>query len=336
MIISEDLKSSITSMLVDAGISTAKMVVSAIEGGGNNKTFAVCTQNKKYLVKVYYSHPSDLRNRLNAEYSFLEYARKVGIECLPKPFFSIPQKNIGLYEFVEGRKLTSSELKVQHITQAAKFVCSLNERLEKENILPTASEACFSIEQHLQSIDKRIKNLLSLPIVCEIDHQARLFAFELDSKWKKLKDDIVTNKGSVSQQLGASDRCISPSDFGFHNALLKDNGEICFIDFEYAGWDDPAKMIGDFFLQPAIPVSLEYFDIFVSDALGYSKNKQELVERARLLYPLFQIKWCCIFLNDFLPNAARRRQFSNPDLDPLQRKRLQLKKAQHFFSSRIK
>ena len=336
MIVSADLNSSIADLLMDAGISTVKMEVVRIEGGGNNKAFAVQTKSKKYLAKIYYSHPSDSRNRLNAEYSFLEYARKIGIECVPKPIFSIPKKNMGLYEFVQGRKLTSSELEVQHITQAANFLRSLNETLEKDNTLPTASEGCFSIEQHLLLTDMRVKRLLSFPVASEIDSQARLFVGELNSVWKKIKDDIVAKSSSISVQLNAIDRCVSPSDFGFHNALLRDNGEICFIDFEYAGWDDPAKMISDFFSQPLIPVSLKHFDIFISQALGYSKNKHELAQRTRLLFPLFQIKWCCILLNDFLPIAASRRQFSNPTSDPLQRKRMQLEKVQQFFHSRIK
>ena len=329
------LSLSISDLLLEAGIDIFNMEIASVDGGGNNKVFAVRTKSGKYLAKVYYSNTSDTRNRLKAEYSFLEYARKIGIECVPKPIFSSPEKNMGLYEFVQGRKLTSPELLPQHISQAAKFVRALNERFEKEDALPTASEACFSIEQHFLLIDKRIKKLLSLPAVSEIDHQALLFVGKLDNVLKNLIDDLVAKCGSISKQLDAADRCISPSDFGFHNALLKDNGEISFIDFEYAGWDDPAKMIGDFFSQPAIPVSLKYFDSFISGALDYSKNKYELAQRARLLLPLFQIKWCCIILNDFLPDAASRRHFANPNLEPLKRKRQQLERAQQFFHSRI-
>ncbi len=333
--VSTQLSSSIANLLVDAGISTGGMEVAPVDGGGNNKVFAVHTKSGKYLVKVYYSNPSDTRNRLKAEYTFLEYAKKIGLECVPKPIFSSPEKNMGLYEFVQGRKLTSSELALQHITQAANFVRALNEIPERDNTLPTASEGCFSIEQHFLLTDARVTKLLCLPVASEIDRQALTFVGEIESAWKKLKDAIFARNGSISIQLGAADRCISPSDFGFHNALLRDNGEICFIDFEYAGWDDPAKMIGDFFSQPAIPVSLKYFDIFISEALGYSKNKAELAQRARFLLPVFQVKWCCIMLNEFLPDAARRRQFANPTSNPGQRKRLQLEKAQQFFYSRL-
>ena len=40
--------------------------------------------------------------------------------------------------------------------------------------------------------------------------------------------------------------CISPSDFGFHNVLRRPGGHLVFLDFEHAGWDDPAKLFGDF------------------------------------------------------------------------------------------
>ena len=36
-------------------------------------------------------------------------------------------------------------------------------------------------------------------------------------------------------------RTLSPSDFGFHNALLRGGREWVFLDFEYFGWDDPGQ-----------------------------------------------------------------------------------------------
>ena len=93
-------------------------------------------------------------------------------------------------------------------------------------------------------------------------------------------------------------------------------------------------MAGDFFLQPAVPISIEHFDNFISDAFDYSKNKAALAERAYLLFPIFKIKWCCLMLNEFLPDAAKRRQFANPNTDPEQSRRLQFDKTQHFFLSK--
>ena len=39
---------------------------------------------------------------------------------------------------------------------------------------------------------------------------------------------------------------MSPSDFGLQNTLFTKN-KLFFIDFEYAGLDDPAKCLLDFF-----------------------------------------------------------------------------------------
>ena len=77
------------------------------------------------------------------------------------------------------------------------------------------------------------------------------------------KWELVKNEDVFSDEILAVDkRCLSPSDFGFHNSILDDNGRYYFLDFEYSGWDDPAKMVSDFFLQPAVSVSFEYFDDF--------------------------------------------------------------------------
>jgi hypothetical protein len=131
--------------------------------------------------------------------------------------------------------------------------------------------------------------------------------------------------------LALEDRCISPSDFGFHNALATPSGMVVFLDFEYAGWDDPAKMVSDFFSQPAVPVPVGYFDHFLASALAFSQNAEMLAVRTRILLPVFRMKWCCIVMNDFLPAALRRRKFANPSADEAGRKRAQLDKAQRLL-----
>src|SRR5439155_21002106 len=62
---------------------------------------------------------------------------------------------------------------------------------------------------------------------------------------------------SFEKEIAADQRTLSPSDFGFHNALRQADGRIIFLDFEYFGWDDPAKMIADFLLHPAMELSAE-------------------------------------------------------------------------------
>jgi hypothetical protein len=114
---------------------------------------------------------------------------------------------------------------------------------------------------------------------------------------------------------------------------LRETGELCFLDFEYAGWDDPAKMAGDFFAHPGIPVPREHFDPFLKTAMSFSRHANALELRARLLEPVFRIKWCCIVLNEFVPEAAQRRRFATPAADLVASKRRQLDKARTLLAS---
>jgi hypothetical protein len=125
--------------------------------------------------------------------------------------------------------------------------------------------------------------------------------------------------------LPGAGRCLSPSDFGFHNALVAADGALVFHDFEYAGWDDPAKLVCDFFCQVEVPVPIDQWEGFsagVIAALGLPAAEQG---RMALLLPVYRIKWCCIVLNEFLPAAAQRRAFANGDGED--RRRAQLEKA---------
>ena len=66
---------------------------------------------------------------------------------------------------------------------------------------------------------------------------------------KKLKKNLTLKKSkfkNINLNLQRKDLCVSPSDFGFQNTLISKN-IVYFIDFEYAGLDDPVKCILDFF-----------------------------------------------------------------------------------------
>ena len=73
----------------------------------------------------------------------------------------------------------------------------------------------------------------------------------------RLTEDARDAGLSIDRALRADECCLSPSDFGFHNALVDERAGLTFLDFEYAGRDDPAKLVSDFFCQPEIPVPLD-------------------------------------------------------------------------------
>ncbi len=314
------MKNKISKILNQAKISYNTYISLPLEGGANNRVYKITIDEKKSLIlKHYFHHKKDLRKRLFSEFSFLKFAWDNGIRCIPEPLFSSEKENLGLYSFVPGRPASKSDISKNTIQQAIDFFLNLNIFKNKASYLPNASEACFTIDDHLNLVEKRIKNLVLLSKNSEIYKDLSNFVnYNLIPKWEKIIQHSYSKKLLIKKDL-----CISPSDFGFHNMIINEKKNY-FIDFEYAGWDDPAKVVCDFFCQPKIPIPMSYFDTFVKDISSITSNPKLCQERINFLFPVYQIKWCCIILNIFLKTEKSRRIFSKSKQDP--KKQLKLAK----------
>lgn len=318
-----------------------KFTLRPLNGGRNNRVFSVTYHGgKKLLLKAYFQHPHDSRNRLKAEYSFLNFVWGNSIKCVPRPYAADFENNLALYEFIEGRKLSSSEINEEKVEVALNFFVDINKykQLEEAKKLPIASEACFSIKDHIGIVKKRINRLKKIKGNSEVNNKALSFIQnELSRTWQRVLaytgDFIRKYNFNPDKEITDDDKCISPSDFGFHNALLDNSGRLYFIDFEYAGIDDSAKMVCDFFCQPEVPVPFKYFDFFVKTVMDNTSDPGIFRHRINVLLPAYQIKWCCILLNDFLEVGSRRRNFAYGSGDADRQKAGQLAKAQEYLRS---
>lgn len=290
--------------------------LSRLTGGKNNQVYRVVTDASEPLVlKRYFSDPRDPRDRLAAEWSFLRYAWARGVRCIPEPLASETAAHAGLYGFVPGEKLLATELTAAHIDAAVDFVLAVNATPRTPLALTPGSEACFSLAEHLATVERRVARLASLdPEAPHSGAAQRLVTEALFPAWNAVKARLSKEADAaglvMDRILGPDECCLSPSDFGFHNALA-DNGRLTFLDFEYAGRDDPAKLACDFFCQPEIPVPLGYHTGFVArlaDGLALDDAGRA---RCRILLDAYRIKWTCIILNDFLPLGAARRAFAD-------------------------
>jgi hypothetical protein len=316
-------------MLAASGEDVARFAARPCREGGNNLVFEIDLGPKKRLAKKYYRSADDSRDRLGAEWPFIAYARGLNIDCVPAPCLVDHEAGIGIYEFVDGVKVAAAGLCASHVDAAVAFFRALNggDRQTLAAALPVASEACFSIDGHLALIGRRVERLAAITADDELTREAARKVAAIKEAWQAIRAAIEAASGDHRVELADDQRCVSPSDFGFHNALQRADGRVVFIDFEYAGWDDPAKMAADFFCQPQVPVPMSFFEPFLDRTMAFSDAAEELKARARLLLPAQRVKWACIMLNDFLPDAAERRRFANPEVDAGERKRAQLDKV---------
>lgn len=329
----DSLEPAIGALLAQSGRSAAGFRIEPMAAGGNNRVFLVRCGAERLVAKWYWHDQADPRDRLGAEYAFLEHAWHMGLRCVPQPYARDPAAHLAIYEYVDGVKIAHAD--PSDVRAAAAFFAQLNApaSLGAARALPVASEGCFSVDEHFAMVDARIARLAGVVIEGDVDSEAVEFSAELASLWEREKYQIARAMLDTARRLDPAERCLSPSDFGFHNALRRDGGHLCFIDFEYAGWDDPAKAVGDFFSHPGSPVPRGYYEDFLTAAMAAFPQPEAMAERSRLLDPVFRVKWCCIILNEFLPAAAKRRRFADATVDTTARKRAQLVKARTLLAT---
>lgn len=301
-----------------------------LTGGKNNRVYRVDVPKGSLVLKVYFQHPKDTRDRMDAEFSFIKHVWNMGLRTLPQPVARLPLRQFALYTHLQGRPFAPGDVTREHVGQAAAFVHAINTRrdefagqnnthsdliTEERPVIAHASDACFTLAHHLGSIEQRLSRLIALPANDKIDEEALAFVQgELTTAWKKnvatFRSQVQKNQMDLHQPVDEGDRVLSPSDFGFHNAIHQDDGSASFIDFEYAGWDDPAKLICDFFTQVAVPVPVEWMESFIDQFTACLHDAQDVRRRVEMLLPLYRVKWCAMTLGDFIPETADRRAFA--------------------------
>lgn len=311
-----ELPPAAAALAADAGLGEIRGA-DLLKGGANNRAYRLDCAKGQAVLKHYFRAGPGQRDRLSAEYAFARFAWNHGVRCLARPLASDPAAGLALYDFLSGRPLSAAEIRPPHVRQAVEFLLVLNRHRREPDAgkIADGAEACFSIDRHLLTVGKRVARLSHIEGSDDTDREARALAGDvLAPLWRQVEGAVrraAAARGLTCEKpLAAAERCLSPSDFGFHNALVDKNGTVHFIDFEYAGWDDPAKITGDFFNQVAVPVPRTYWNDFAPPLAELSPDPAATLRRMELMLPVYGCKWACIVLNEFLPENAERRRFA--------------------------
>lgn len=306
----------ISSRLINLNIAS----VEPVSGGGNNRLFCLRVDGgSKLAFKFYPRENIEIRPRLLQEYSALRFMTNNGFTNIPLPISYDLDENCAIYTWIDGEPVVG-EVSYDDLTQMTEFLNKL-QRCRQANtieLIKNASASVFSMSEVITQLNKRYDQLLfSVSPNSNVDCYLR--GCFLDAKIT-----IVSRAQSLFSHAGICPdieiidkyRVLSPSDFGKHNILRGKNGQLMFLDFEYFGWDDPAKLISDTLLHPGSQFSESekrlLKQILIDEFLCIDPN---LMIRYEALYPIFGIIWCLIILNCFLPNGRHRQVFSNSTLD---------------------
>ena len=275
--------------------------------GRNNRCYSLESNDGPIFVKSYFHNTKDQRNRLKAEFEMVSFLWEGKVNCMPEPLARDDLNRIGIYRYLSGTSARNITLQWNDIKQLAALLLKMWSLSKKKNAkkLEPASESCTSFSDYDAIIENRLERLLKIKALDTIDED--LFKF-LKTSFNEVWRDRL--KPSLKRDESEPVMTISPSDHGFHNALMKSDGKWIFFDFEYAGWDDVAKMISDALHQPAVPIPIEFKSTFVRYLLSGLKDDGTLLNRLNIIHPVVGLKWCLLMLNEFIPVSRNRRNFS--------------------------
>ena len=307
--------------------------IERLHGGINNQVFRCGDGAQKWVIKGYApTHPGQ-RDRMQAEQQFLRFAREVAPGFTPTLIYADPDRRCVVLENLEGNVFPEGIAPpTEAVESAVRFIQLLNRepRLAQESLTIDAAEGFLSLRQHLANVQERLEAMSTGHVESSTKPMAETLLKKLRRKFAQIEEETLKliEKGIVMDAISADQRCVSPSDFGFHNAISTSSG-IRFIDFEFAGWDDPAKATLDFILQPRVPV-VGYGSPLLS--AWQPEHKHTIHVRCQHMGPILRLKWLCILL--VVLNPARLKQILsvNPGQDPVQLVSRRLESAKIYLA----
>jgi hypothetical protein len=281
--------------------------VSMIPGRANTVVARVQMGNGREGALKIYAEDNQIHDRMSAEYRGIEILREYGEKCIPECIGCNAKLGIGMYGWVDGSKIKKPT--TDAVSYALEFLKRVHgSRFEQEfRSFPAASAAVFSGHDLELQYYSRLSSLEHYAV-----ESATLRKFLCDDL-KPVAESLIKackkrfwSSDEYRRSIPLEDRTLNPSDFGFHNALQHEDGSLTFLDFEYFGWDDPAKLIGDFLFHPGMKLSeemrLEWL-CGASDIFG-----PQAITRLRVIGAVLGLLWCLILLNEFRTDYSIRRR----------------------------
>jgi thiamine kinase-like enzyme len=309
-----------------------------LSSSGNNRIYKIeMKSGQKYVAKQYLQLKEDSRPRIQAEFEHLKALWEIGFRNIPQAFAR--EESRAVYSLIEGMPVKS--VGSREMARVLSFLSRLSDassKLSGFSILP-GSDSRTCLGDYIDQIEKRYdriifgaKNSEWEKETCEFMTQSVLPHKEFI--FNKFYDSIRYLGWDAQRPFHENEQMFCPSDLGFHNILsdIHNQGELFFLDFEYSGWDDPAKLLADFFHHVGQQVSWEHKWYLLEQFAAHRKQDPDFLRRWQTVIDLIGLEWVLIVLNVIDPNEMERKRFANPNLDPADLIKTRLAKADQMIN----
>ena len=308
--------------------------VAPIRRGGNNRIFQLQGESERAVLKVYPTQVEDPRDRLGQEFTALSFLGEAGITEVPRPIACDRTRSCAAYEWIDG--VPPGVVGPAEVDELADFFLQLQDLRERPGATGLAEGAtpALSAASVATQLSQRLGRLLQVisPESEVADFVTHQLIAEVESAVAQLRRGCDAAGIAFERPLPQRLRVLSPSDFGFHNALRRPNGRLAFLDFEYFGWDEPSKAVADVMLHAGMSLPNELARRYRSRITGALQQWDPgFPNRFATFFPCLRAIWCLILLNEFLPERWARRQLAGVTDDRATAEARQLKKAREML-----
>lgn len=296
----------------------------ALKSSGNNRLYRVELEDGRLvLLKRYLVDKRDGRPRARTEFEGLGLLWDFGLRDVPEPLWLDPGKRFAVFSWLPGKPLKGVRPSDRHVLQAAGFL----RRLRRVSAAPRkpwsapAADGRSSLADYAAHIRRRLQRVRDGAKAIG-NPAARRFVEDsvtpaAEAVIARLERGAADAGLSLTAPLSRAARLLSPSDFGFHNSVLGPDGRVRFLDFEYFGWDDPAKLVADLFHHAGQkPLTGPQRALFLDAFCRGWKGAPSFRRRLGLVLEPIAMEWILIILNVLSPETLERRRFADPSLDP--------------------
>lgn len=277
-----------------------------IHGNANSTAYKVNTEHNSFFLKIY---PNEKINqgepsRFTRETNFLEYINAAKLKNVPELIYKSQKHQTILTSWNKGEEI--KEISSDTLQAMIKFIANSNKHLHmmEAQRITQAKDSWQNSTSSVNDVKKRWRKLIkettkkkkgyeAIELLKYVNIEERIedVAALLE---RKTKEDHW--RGSTIKQI------LSQSDMSINNT--KKNGDVySFFDFEYAGWDDPAKLATDILYHPDHQLTEQDEVQCVKMMRKYGIFRDNGAEQRIMdTRELAKIKWllimCNIYIND--------------------------------------
>ena len=271
---------------------------SRVVGGAQNQLFRLdALDGPPLLVKLY---ATDRWPRLATEYATLKALNQQKLRRVPRALLRDDEYSYAVYSFEAGAVRTAAQLTRQDVEQIALFVADLH-RFGPQHLaaaVPAAVDASLSPACQREVIHRRLTGIETFAGAASL------------RGLRPLVDELLRDLVDETQEaLPRESWRLTSGDFGPHNMLFRAGSDLTVVDFEAAGWDDPAHMVMGF-VAHATSESLpgELSETFLGDIARITRLSPAEQARYEVMGQLLDVEWVAVYASALSgENMANKR-----------------------------